>query len=59
LVFLAFGLSGVVGPMMGGWLFDVSSSYLTAISLAALVTLTGAAGTWRLLAPRGPARPAS
>jgi OFA family oxalate/formate antiporter-like MFS transporter len=51
LVFLAFGVSGIMGPMIGGWLLDVSGSHLVPILVAALVTLTGAAGTWRLLGP--------
>jgi OFA family oxalate/formate antiporter-like MFS transporter len=49
LAFLAFGLSGVAGPVVGGWLFDVSSSYLAAILVATFVTLIGAAGVHNLL----------
>jgi OFA family oxalate/formate antiporter-like MFS transporter len=51
LVFLAFGVSGIMGPMIGGWLFDVSGGHLVPILAAALVTLAGAAGTWCLLRP--------
>jgi MFS transporter, OFA family, oxalate/formate antiporter len=49
LVFLAFGVSGIMGPMIGGWLVDVSGGHLVPIVVAASVTLAGAAGTWRLL----------
>lgn len=45
LVFAAYGLSGVVSPPIGGWLFDTSGSYLVAMLLAAAIALAGAIGT--------------
>jgi OFA family oxalate/formate antiporter-like MFS transporter len=52
LAFLAFGLSGIAGPVVGGWLFDTSGSYLSGILVATFVTLTGAAGVYNLLGLR-------
>lgn len=49
LVFLAYGLSGILGPLTGGWLFDTTSSYLPAIMIASALA-TASAG---LLALRG------
>jgi len=43
LVFLAYGLSGILGPMAGGWLFESTGSYSQAILLAAVLTVGGAA----------------
>ncbi len=57
LVFLAFGLSGITGPMIGGWLFDASHNYLTSILVATFVTLTGATAVYNLLTVRRPAHP--
>jgi MFS transporter, OFA family, oxalate/formate antiporter len=42
LVFLAYGISGVVGPTVGGLLFEISGSYLPSILLAAAVATAGA-----------------
>lgn len=52
LVFLAFGLSGIIGPLVGGWLFDISGGMLVPILVAASVTLAGAVRIWNLLTPR-------
>lgn len=42
LVFLAYGLSGIAGPLTGGWLFDTTSSYVPAIAVAAILTTASA-----------------
>jgi OFA family oxalate/formate antiporter-like MFS transporter len=49
LVFLAYGLSGLAGPWVGGWLFDRTQSYAggLALSLAVLV-VSIAASAWLL-----------
>jgi OFA family oxalate/formate antiporter-like MFS transporter len=40
-VFLAYGFSGLVGPVVGGWVFDIFSSYAYACMGAGLVALAG------------------
>lgn len=42
LIFLAYGISGVVGPTVGGLLFELTGSYLPSIILAAFVASAGA-----------------
>jgi MFS transporter, OFA family, oxalate/formate antiporter len=42
LVFLAYGVSGIAGPTVGGWLYDLSGTYSTAIMIAAGVSVSGA-----------------
>ena len=49
LVFLAYGLAGVVGPPLGGWLYDTTSSYRLAIVLSLAVVLLGLFGSLWLL----------
>lgn len=53
LVFLFYGLSGVLGPVVGGFVFDATGSYVPAMALAVAVALAGAAGT--TLLDRSPA----
>lgn len=43
LIFLAYGLSGIMGPLTGGWLYDTTSDYLPAILIATVLTTAGAA----------------
>ncbi|MCX7626774.1 MAG: MFS transporter [Candidatus Sumerlaeaceae bacterium] len=43
-VFLAYGLAGLVGPYVGGKIFDVTGSYTFACFAAALISLGGAGG---------------
>jgi len=40
LIFLAYGFSALAGPVIGGWLYDLSGSYSAAILIA--VALAGA-----------------
>jgi len=50
LVFLAYGVSGVVGPVTGGRLFDATGSYDLAIVISAVLTSGSALGfvfMWR------------
>jgi OFA family oxalate/formate antiporter-like MFS transporter len=42
-VSLAYGISGIVGPLAGGMLFDATSNYSLPIILAAAICLTGLA----------------
>lgn len=51
-VFIFYGLSGVLGPLAGGMLFDYTGSYLPAIVTAVFVAGFGAWGCRRLIASR-------
>lgn len=42
LVFLFYGLAALTGPLVGGWLYDTTGSFFTAIVLAAVIPLVGA-----------------
>lgn len=46
LVFLAYGLSGIIGPTVGGVLFDLTSSYEPAILTSVGVVLSGVGLVW-------------
>ncbi len=50
LVFLSYGIAGITGPALGGWLFDRTGRYLSALLLAAAVAAAGAA--YGLVKPR-------
>ncbi|MDO9547447.1 MAG: MFS transporter, partial [Candidatus Marinimicrobia bacterium] len=41
-VFLSYGFAGIIGPSMGGWLFDITQSYTTPIILSAIICAGGA-----------------
>ncbi len=43
-IFLAYGFSALVGPPVGGWLSDQTGAYQTAVGIAAVTCLLGAAG---------------
>lgn len=45
IIFLAYGLSGVVGPPVGGALFDRTGSYAASLGVAAFITAFGIAAT--------------
>jgi OFA family oxalate/formate antiporter-like MFS transporter len=49
LVFLAYGLAGIVGPPLGGWVYDTTSSYRPAIALSCTVVGVGILGSMWLL----------
>ena len=46
-IFLAYGVAGITGPLLGGWLYDVSGAYVWPVLTAAVV-----AGSGVLLSPR-------
>ena len=45
------GLAGFIGPLLGGWLFDITGSYQLAFAVAALALAGSAAAAW-IAAPR-------
>ncbi len=47
LLFLAYGVAGITGPLLGGMLHDWTHSYLWPITLSAAVATAGAWWTWR------------
>lgn len=47
-VFLAYGLSGLIGPAAGGRIYDVTGSYAGAIGLAVALAALGACATCAL-----------
>jgi OFA family oxalate/formate antiporter-like MFS transporter len=48
-VFLAYGVAGIIGPPLGGWLYDRTASYTPAIALSCGVVAVGLAGSILLL----------
>jgi OFA family oxalate/formate antiporter-like MFS transporter len=56
LVFLAYGAAGIIGPPLGGWLYDQTLSYRPAVVLTVGVVGIGIAGTVWLLRKARPAR---
>jgi OFA family oxalate/formate antiporter-like MFS transporter len=56
LVFLAYGAAGIIGPPLGGWLYDQTLSYRPAIVLTIGVVGIGIAVTVWLLRKARPAR---
>jgi MFS transporter, OFA family, oxalate/formate antiporter len=49
LVFLAYGAAGIMGPSLGGWLYDQTLSYRPGIVLACCVLGMGIVGSFWLL----------
>lgn len=49
LVFLAYGLSGLIGPWGGGWIYDHTRSYSGALVLSLAVLLASIPASLRLL----------
>jgi MFS family permease len=45
------GLGGFIGPLLGGWLFDITGSYQLSFAVAALAIAGSAGATW-VAAPR-------
>lgn len=56
-ILFCYGVAGIVGPGIGGWLFDTTGSYTPSIIVAASVTAIGIGATW-LLAKQEPVLPA-
>jgi MFS transporter, OFA family, oxalate/formate antiporter len=38
-IFCAYGLAGIMGPLVGGWLFDLNQNYTYAIIISGVITL--------------------
>ncbi len=49
LVFLSYGLSGIAGPWIGGWLHDATASYTPGIAVSMIVVVSGLLASGRLL----------
>jgi OFA family oxalate/formate antiporter-like MFS transporter len=49
IVFLAYGVAGMAGPSIGGWMYESRSSYTPAIALSCFVVAAGMAGSQSLL----------
>ncbi len=45
-VHLSYGVSGILGPLAGGFFFDLGGTYLYSLALAAGFALLGSIGTW-------------
>jgi len=41
-IFLGYGLAGVLGPVIGGLIFDLSGNYSYGAYIAAILSITGA-----------------
>lgn len=46
-IFLAYGVAGITGPLAGGWLYDVTGSFLWPVLTASAITAMGAAAAMR------------
>lgn len=57
-VFLLYGLSGITGPIVGGWLFDKTGNYTASIAVAASLAALGAIVTTALSASSAKVAPA-
>lgn len=51
-IFLAYGLAGLAGPPVGGWIYDTTGSYAWAAAVAAIATLVGVVATTGIGATR-------
>jgi len=56
LVVTAWGTAGIIGPMLGGWLYDTTRSYATAFRIAALLALLAAILVSTVKPPKPPKR---
>lgn len=41
-IFLAYGFAGITGPLLGGWLYDLTGEYVWPVVTAAVVAASGA-----------------
>ncbi|MBI5418593.1 MAG: OFA family MFS transporter [Deltaproteobacteria bacterium] len=57
LVVTAWGTAGIIGPMLGGWLYDATKSYTTAFLIAALLALLASLLVSTVKPPKPPSRP--
>lgn len=48
LVFLSYGLSGILGPPLGGYFYDITGNYVASVSIAAFVIFSGLVGVYLL-----------
>jgi OFA family oxalate/formate antiporter-like MFS transporter len=55
-VVTAWGTAGIIGPMVGGKLFDATESYSTAFRIAALLALLAAILVSTVKPPKPPKR---
>jgi MFS family permease len=47
------GLGGAIGPVLGGWLFDVTGNYRLAFAAAAIAVAGSAVAAWVAAPPKG------
>lgn len=55
-VVTAWGTAGIIGPMLGGWIYDAAKSYASAFRIAALLALLAALLVSTVKPPRPPKR---
>lgn len=55
-VVTAWGTAGIIGPMLGGWIYDAAKSYESAFRIAALLALLAALLVSTVKPPRPPKR---
>lgn len=55
IIFMAYGISGVLGPPVGGALFDMTGNYSAAMVVAALIVASGIIASTRIYRYRQPA----
>lgn len=53
-VVTAWGTAGIIGPMLGGWLFDATKSYTSAFRIAALLAFLAAVLVSTVKPPKPP-----
>ncbi|MFP4498875.1 MAG: MFS transporter, partial [Vulcanimicrobiota bacterium] len=54
LVFLSYGLSGILGPTLGGYFYDLTGNYITSVLIAAFVIFSGHTGIYLMESSRKP-----